>query len=507
MSVNLINIVFGMKIRQARTEAGLNLTEFAALCELSPSYVTEIEKGRKHPRADKIMRMAEVLGCDYDDLVSIKLAPSLAHLESAISSSIVRRFPFEEFGFEAADLVNLMTRQPDRASALLHALLSIGRRYDLGEADFLLAALRSYQEIHENYFPDVEDAALEFAAEFGPKYGFPADPPIQLAVLKRILHEEYNYQIDDQHIADTPPLAMYRSMTVKGKPPWLLVNNALYGRQIKFLLARELGYLYLDYKSRSLTSPPDRTGSFEKLLNDFKAAYFGGVLLMPRSAMLADLQHFFNQSTWQPQLLQDMLTRYEITPEMLLYRFSELIPQFFGLRLHFLRFHDGNKDYKLIKQLSMNQVLVPSGIGLHEHFCRRWLSVRLLQEMKDINGKHPSEPLTSESPPLVGAQLSESLDSGDRFLSIGFARPLTTQPDVNSSVVVGFPVDAKLREVVGFLDDPTLFRDTINETCERCPLTAEQCPVRGAEPSYLQEQQAETERRLAMSQLSAQLRG
>ena len=500
MSVNLINIVFGMKVRQARTEAGLTLTEFATRCELSPSYVTEIEKGRKYPRADKIMKMADVLGRDYDDLVSIKLAPSLSHLESALSSSIVRRFPFEEFGFEAEYLVNLMTRQPDRASALLHALLGIGRRYDLKEADFLLAALRSYQEIYENYFPDVEEAALAFTAEFGPKYGFPAEPPIQLDTLARILREEYGYQIDEQHIADMPPLAMYRSVMVKGKPPWLLVNRALNGRQIKFLLARELGYLYLGYKARSFTSPPDRTGSFDKLLNDFKAAYFGGVLLMPRTAMLADLQQFFDQSTWQPQPLLDMLNRYEITPEMLLYRFSELIPQFFGLRLHFLRFHDADGGYKLIKQLSMNQVLVPSGIGLHEHFCRRWLSVRLLREMGQTDA-----PQTSEEPPLVGAQLSQFLDSGDQFLSLGFARPLATQPDVNSSVVVGFPVDENLKRAVGFLDDPALFQDTINETCERCPLTAEQCRVRGAEPTYLQEQEAERERQQAMSDLAAQI--
>jgi hypothetical protein len=384
---------------------------------------------------------------------------------------------------------------------LLHALLGIGRRYDLGEADFLLAALRSYQEIYENYFHDVEDAALAFAAEFGPKYDFPVEPPIQLDVLERILREEYGYQIDTERIAATPPLAMYRSVTVKGKPSWLLVNNGLYGRQIKFLLARELGYLYLGYKTRSFTSPPDRTGSFEKLLNDFKAAYFGGALLMPRKAMLADLQHFFSQTKWQPELLLNMLTRYEITPEMLLYRFSELIPEFFGLRLHFLRFHNASGGYKLIKQLSMSQVLVPSGIGLHEHFCRRWLSVRLLCEMDGEDA-----PQTSEELPLVGAQLSEFLDSGDRFLSIGFARPLATQPDVNSSVVVGFPVDEQLKNVVGFLNDPALVRDTVHETCERCPLTQEQCQVRGAEPIHLQEQQAETERRLAMSRLAAEVR-
>ena len=71
MSVDLVQVIFGMKVRQARSEAGLTLSEFAVQCELSPSYVTEIEKGRKYPRADKIMKMAEVLGKEYDDLVSL----------------------------------------------------------------------------------------------------------------------------------------------------------------------------------------------------------------------------------------------------------------------------------------------------------------------------------------------------------------------------------------------------------------------------------------------------
>ena len=51
-----------MKVRQARTEANMTLSEFSAACELSPSYLTEIEKGRKYPRADKIMKMANALG-------------------------------------------------------------------------------------------------------------------------------------------------------------------------------------------------------------------------------------------------------------------------------------------------------------------------------------------------------------------------------------------------------------------------------------------------------------
>ena len=83
--MDLIHIIFGMKVRQARLEAGLTLTDLARMAEMSPSYLTEIEKGRKYPRADKIVKMAEALGKPYDDLVSIRLAPSLRYLESTLS--------------------------------------------------------------------------------------------------------------------------------------------------------------------------------------------------------------------------------------------------------------------------------------------------------------------------------------------------------------------------------------------------------------------------------------
>ena len=91
MDSDLVNIIFGMKVRQARVEAGLTRGELAEGADLSLSYLTEIEKGRKYPRADKILRMAETLGVDYDALVSIKLDPSMSYLTSALSSPPFRQ--------------------------------------------------------------------------------------------------------------------------------------------------------------------------------------------------------------------------------------------------------------------------------------------------------------------------------------------------------------------------------------------------------------------------------
>ncbi|MGW8317972.1 MAG: helix-turn-helix domain-containing protein [Candidatus Promineifilaceae bacterium] len=494
MSSDLVNIIFGMKVRQARTEAGLTLTELAAASDLSPSYLTEIEKGRKYPRADKILRMAQALNKEYDDLVSIRLGPSMAYLETALSSPLLGEFPFEEFGLDMSHVVELLTRAPDKASALLHTILEIGRQYDLKEEHFLLAMLRSYQEIHDNYFPEVEEAAAEFAASNGLHESLPAT----LETLRGLITSAFDYRLEDTMLAANEALTGYRSVFVQRRRPWLFVNRLLKPRQIKFLLAREIGYQVLGLQERSYTSSPDRVDSFQQVLNDFKASYFAGAVLIPRTEILGDIQLLFSQDDWQAQLLLDMLARYEITPEMLLYRFSELIPEFFGLKLHFLRMHRSDSRYRLIKRLNMNGLPMPSGLALYEHYCRRSLGARLLREMEGVS--------VSWEQPLVGVQKSEFLESGDRFLCIGFARPLILAPKVSSSVVVGFRGEPHLAQAIHFTHDPAVPSVVVNETCERCPLTAEQCRVRAAEPAVLRQQQAKAERQMALSQLMAQFR-
>jgi transcriptional regulator with XRE-family HTH domain len=489
MSTDVVNIIFGMKIRQARLEAGLTLTELAATAGLSASYLTEIEKGRKYPRSDKILRMAEALDKEYDALVSIKLGPSQAYLETALASPLLHEFPFEEFGLDESHLVELLTRTPDRASALLHAILEISRQYDLREEHFLRAMLRSYQEIHENYFPKIEGAADEFSQQFG----LDGDLPLGSDQLSALLREEFGYELEEETLAATPELAGYRSVFAQGDRPQLFINSQLRPRQIKFLLAREIGYQYLELEERSLASTPERTDSFQQVLNDFKASYFGGALLMPSRFIVADIKEFFGQKTWQPQRLLDMLARYEVTSEMLLYRFSELIPEFFGLKLHFLRMHRVNNSLHLYKRLNMNRLLVPSGLALNEHYCRRWLSAKLLNQMD--TGR------VTWDQPLVGIQMSEFLGAGDRFLNIGFARPLVLSPDVSSSVVVGFRDEPELAQEISFLDDPVVPTVLINETCERCPLTAEDCSVRAAEPTVLIKEQEKARRLEALKRL------
>jgi transcriptional regulator with XRE-family HTH domain/Zn-dependent peptidase ImmA (M78 family) len=505
MNSQLINIIFGMKVKQGRTEAGLTVSEFAAQCNLSPSYVTEIEKGRKYPRADKIMSIAQVLGRSYDDLVSIRLEPPLTHLGTALSSPIIGQFPFEEFGIEMSDLMGMLTREPGKASALLHAISEVGRQYDMQEQHFLRAALRSYQELHDNYFPDLEDAAATFAQQH--KLGEVL--PVPTSRLQEVLEQEYKFDIDYEHLSQNSLLTGYRSVYLKGARPKLLINTLLQPHQIKFALARELGYQYLGLTNRAMTSSPDQVTSFQQVFNDFKASYFAGTVLMPGQRILDDIQAYFDLTTWSTQPLLDMLDKYDVSPESLLYRFSELVPQFFGVKLHYLRVHSGtNNRYELVKQLNLNRLRVPNGLAVDEHFCRRWLVVRLLRELneKQVAGLLSNGRGFNNKAPVVGVQMSEYLDTNAHFLCFGFARPLSLTPNTNSCGIIGFRRENGLASVIKFASDLSVPQVTINETCERCSLTAAQCQLRAVPPTVREEKETQRARKQALRQLIAQIR-
>ncbi|MFK7805551.1 MAG: ImmA/IrrE family metallo-endopeptidase [Anaerolineae bacterium] len=500
MNTQLINIIFGMKVKQARLDTGMTLTEFAGQSELSPSYVTEIEKGRKYPRADKIMKIAEVLDKDYDDLVSIRLEPPLTHLGTALSSPVLGQFPFEEFGIEMSDIVGVLTRSPDKASALLHAVSEVGRQYDLQEHHFLRSALRSYQELHDNYFPDLEDAAAAFAKEHA---FYKKDAEVSAEQLQKILEDKYKYRIDTERLKDDEELKRYRSVFIRSGRPRLLLNTLLHPFQVRFLLARELGYVALKLTDRANTTPPDQVDSFQQVLNDFRASYFASVLLMPRAQMLDDIQAFFDQDEWSSDTLKGMMDKYQVSPENLMYRFSELVPQFFGLPIHYLRVHREGDRYRLARQLNLNRLRVPNGLAADEHFCRHWLVVRLLTELQE---KRESGDSTDMNSPVIGVQVSEYLDQKAWFFCFGFAREMPLE-GFDSCGIIGFRIEPNLRNTIRFSGDANVPQVTINETCERCSLTEAQCGLRAAPPRVLERNNLKDARRKALQELVAEMRG
>jgi XRE family transcriptional regulator, fatty acid utilization regulator len=513
-----LRFILGLKLKSLRQAKGLTLQALAGRCGLSVSYLSEIEKGKKYPKAEKLIAIARALGAPFEEVVSPQVNEELAPVKTVFSTEFLQGFPFELFGVDPEDLFGIATERPERTAALIRALLDVGRTYDVQVEQFLLAALRSYQQLNHNYFPDLEEAAARCRAEHGWQTGEMLGPATLAAVLER----EHGYELDFATLPAHPDLRGLRSVYLGGpggatpgtagtagthaaaaaarRPRRLLVNGNLMPSQQAFVLARELGYRYLDLRgARAITSSWIKVESFDQVLNNFYASYFAGALLIERDRLVADLRAWFARERWDGDALVACIGRYEATPELFFHRLTELMPRLLGLEeLFFLRFaHGGGSDrYELTKFLNVSRVPVPHRVGLDETYCRRWPALRLMRQLDERRR-------SVGAAPAVTAQRSRFLDTGAEFFVVTMARPLALASDATSSVSIGFLLDDACKRAVRFWDDPAVPRVVVNLTCERCPLPESECGERGAPPTVWRRRESQERKEHALAELRA----
>ncbi|MFQ5350519.1 MAG: XRE family transcriptional regulator, partial [Thermoanaerobaculia bacterium] len=326
----------------------------------------------------------------------------------------------------------------------------------------------------------------------------PGSGPLAPSTLARTLREEWGYELEQKTLAEHPRLGELRSVYVDGRHPRLLLNGRLLPRQRAFILAREIGYRHLGLGERAVTSSWLEVESFEQLLNNLKASYFAGALLIAADSLTRDLEKVFAAPRWRARALRGLLRRHGATPEMLFYRLTELVPQRFGLReIFFLRLtrRAGSDAVRLTKIFNMSRVLVPHGINLGEHYCRRWPAFGLLAEL--AGGEDGEDP----ERPLIGVQRSTFLDQEAEFFVLSMARPLVLSPGTHSCVSLGFLLDGDFRRRVRFWDDPEIPQVEVNLTCERCSLSAAECTDRVAEPVLSRRRSEQQSKREALARL------
>lgn len=224
-SVDNLRLLLGLKLKTLRQERGASLKEIAGSAGVSISYLSEIEKGKKYPKPDKLLDLARALDVSFEDLVSQQVDDTLDPLKQAIRSPFVREFPFRLFGVEPEDLLSLLAGMPDKAGALLSTISEVARHYDLRVEHFLFAALRSYQQLHGNHFPVLEREA-ERARE---AYDWRSDAPPSAAALRTVLERAFDYTVDTETLAGHPDLSGFRSVFVaddgSSGGPKLLINS------------------------------------------------------------------------------------------------------------------------------------------------------------------------------------------------------------------------------------------------------------------------------------------
>lgn len=487
---NTIRLIFGFKVKYLRQQKGLSYQQLSTLTGLSLSYIHDIEKGKKYPKTDKIMTLANALEVDYDYMVSLRASKKLQPIIDILHSDLFKDYPLDVFGLSQSKLLELFSNIPEKINAFISTVLTITRSYQMTREHFYQAALRSYQDMHDNYFEELEQAVKVLKKEqaIGKVFAYTPD------TLELILKDSYGIVVDRTYLNQNPELENVRSY-YKKKKKTLYLNRNLSTAQENFLLGRELGFQHLQLEERSYETRILNVKSFDKLLNNFKASYFSAALLMDEQLLVKAFKQMTQLSTWKEDAFLNLLDKYNVTVEMLIQRLTNILPKHFGINnLFFLRI-TGSSDlqqFKMTKELHLaQQEHQPYSNERQEHYCQRWIAINILKRLRSM-------PKGVEEI-IADAQISKYWGTRNSYLCLTLAKRNRHNPTENISVTIGLLVDDTLEKTVNFLKDPKLKRKDVNVTCERCDMP--NCGARIAPPVIVEAQQEQDSIQKALADL------
>jgi XRE family transcriptional regulator, fatty acid utilization regulator len=495
-------IVFGLKVRQLRNAQNASFALLAEQTGMSVSYLNEIEKGKKYPKDDKIKLLAKALNTTPESLINQTLPKSLEPVETLLQSNFLNELPLDLFGIDLSKVVEIIANAPLRVGAFISTLVELSRNYAFREENFYFAALRSYLELHSNYFEDIEETVSQFVKQ----HKIATNQVIPAIFLGSILENKLGYTLVENGLAEYPELKNIRSVFVP-KSKKLLLNATLNEQQRAFQFGKELGFHALGLKERAYTSSLLRVKTFDEALNHFKAGYFSAALLMNLDAFNKDIEQFLTMEKWDNgATFERLITKYGATPEMLFQRMTNVLPKVFGLpNLFFLRFiHNlSTNQIDINKELHLNQRHHPHGNGLDEHYCRRWISISLLQDLQNTEDNEELVPIlireegfseknsksvqnSEDNGYKIGIQKSRYFQTDDEYICFTVAR--RSSKARNASLTIGILMDAEAQKRIRFLNDPDIPNREVSTTCERCAVA--NCAERAAEPSVIQRRES-----------------
>ena len=465
-----IRLIFGLKIKQIRMSKELSLFGLSKVSGLSKSYLNEIEKGKKYPKTDKIIKLAEALHVSYDQLVSLKLDKNLAPIGEILQSGILDEIPLELFGIQQRDLIDIIANAPSKVNAFISTIIEIAQYYNLSREGFYLASLRSYQEAHNNFFKELEEKVNKFANS----YRINLDGNITSSELEEVLKEEFGYKINTSGIPKDKALENLRSVFVPSTKTLLLADQVI-ASQKAFIFAKEIGYQYLEIKQRPYTFSWIKYDNFEEVLHNFYASYFAGALLIPRNHIGNALKNLFTSKQFKSDDFHKIMKVYNASPETFYQRLTNILPEDFAMEnVFFLRFthKKGAERFNLVKELHITHQQQPRANETNEHYCRRWMAIKTLQRAAN-----------QELDYAFDIQISDYADSNQQYLVFTSATKDPFKESHYRSIGIGFLISSALEKKIQFVKDKTIPKFKVGVTCETCSIL--DCEDRKAPPKRI----------------------
>lgn len=440
--------IFGLKVKELRQERQLTYQQLNRLSGLSVSYLSEIESGKKYPKGDKIAVLADALGVQYDELVSLQVPRKLQPVVDMMDSHFFKEFPLEEFGLSPAKLIEIVSEDPDKINALINTISQVVRSYELRKQPFYEIALRSYQELRLNYFEELEQVVEEMHLEFFELKELPFQPELLEDILLKI-----GVRISYDKLSQFESLKDLRSLYDE-KKRLLYLNQGLTRGQRNFLLGREIAFQWMRIQDRPAATPPQKAQNFDMLLNSHKASYFSAALIMPKDRMAKSIKRLFEKKIWDSKGFLNLLAEFDATPEMVMQRLTNLLPTLFDLRnLFFMRFLKSPKEASVIltKELHLSHLNDADANERNQRYFKSWVSEVVFEDLK-------GEDL------VIAPHISEFEDAS--YFCWALAFPNVSNPQEQISVMVGVRIDEEVSEIMQFLSDPKIPRKPEKENSD-----------------------------------------
>jgi len=444
----------GPRLRQLRKERAQSQVEVARALGVSASYVNLLENNQRSLSLTVLLRIAEVYGVDWRDLVHDDAPTTLADLKNALQDPV--------FGRELPDLQELRAAL-DHSPRLARTFLDLHRAYRALTEQLLLAteggdagAYQSAETVvhdlfrhHRNHFETLEEAAAAFRA------GEDIAPDEVYAHLKRRLGRRFGIEVIPTPVRELP----HTLRTYDEAAKRIRLSDAMDYPNKVFQLAHVAGLLEHRAAIDGIIAAGGLEGEREQARCRVELAnYFAAAFLMPYEAFLAEAE----DSAYD---IDHLAARFGVSFEQACHRLTTLQRDGAqGVPLFFVRIDRAGNVTKRFNATSFN-------LAQYGGACPRW----------DI---HQSFAM----PGRILPQFVE-LPDGAQFFTISRTvdRPALDRHshDHRLAVTLGCAIEhaPKLIYAQGYqLGDPGL-ATPIGINCRLCP--RQHCPQRAQQPLHL----------------------
>lgn len=333
------NAAMGQRLRELRMRRGLQQSEVARRLQISPAYLSLIEKGKRVVQLPLLFQALELYGMPVEDFMRSlgerRVDDGLARL---LDEPLLRSLNLSEEDLASISaeprivttITALFNLYKNTRSQLDHVLAGIAQRERQSGDDSLRFDYSPFDEVtdflerNDNWFEALEERAQQFRRDgaFGRR--------VTSVDLERALLEQTGVRI--HRIPERDDSSVIRTWDPEERV--LTISNELFEQRLKFQLAHTVALALFDEEKLHepiLEGYDGQHAETRKLLKIHLANYFAGALLLPYPEFYREVTN----TRYDVELLAQL---FESSYETVAHRMCNLSdPRRRGVPMHFLR--------------------------------------------------------------------------------------------------------------------------------------------------------------------------